>query len=568
MLRFLIAFFVVIGSVIVPAYASDQGKIYNGLSMVGTAKYALTDTHLSYANPNAPKGGLLKQSVLGSFDTLNPYNIKGKAAEGLNLVTDRLMARVWDEPFSLYPLIAQSVRMPDDRSWIEFSINPKARFHDNTPITSSDVLFSFNTLKQHGRPNMRRLYQLATPKVIDKQVIRFNFGEGYDRETALIFAMMPVLPKHYWATRTFDKTTLEIPLGSGPYKVSKIDIGKSIQYERVDDYWAKDLLPNKGHHNFDEIHYHYYRDDNVALESFKKGDLSIRREWDVAKWHSAYSFGNQDIFKSEEIRHGRAGKVRGFIMNTRRTPFDDINVRRAMQLLIDFDWMNKNLFHSAYKQVDSFFPNTALGRAQIQAPQQSMREKMRVANDLLNKAGWIVKEGVRIHKETEEILQFDILLDNAAYEKIALAYMRHLKKMGIQATIRTLDSTAYRGRLNEYDFDMILHYWHSTLSPGTEQYLYWSCESSKQKARWNYAGICDLRIDELTQLIPTAKTRIELQSMTAKLDQKLWDMSLFVPLYYQDTDYVAYADNIHRPAKTPLYGIVTETWWYDNSVAP
>ena len=534
-----------------------------GLAMVGAPKYDETSTHLSYANPDAPKGGILKQAGSGSFDTLNPYSIKGKAPQGMNLITDRLMSRVWDEPFTMYPMIAQSVKVPDDRSFITFHLNPEARFHDGTPITTDDILFSFETLKEFGRPNMRRIYKMATPQIIDKHSIRFDLNDERDRETVMIMAMMPVLSKAYWSGKEFDKTTLEAPLGSGPYKIISAEPGKRIEYARVKDYWAKDSLVNKGHHNFDKIIYDYYRDDTVAFESFKKGDLHVRREWDAGNWNAMYDFpalDKGDVIK-KELEHGRPDKVRGFIFNTRRAPFNDIGVRKALNEFFDFDWMNKNLFYGQYKRIDSFFPNTDLAR-KIETPEpKTMRQKLRKGNKLLEDAGWIIKDGKRVHKDTNEVMSFEIILDNPSDEKIALSLTRSLKKMGIDANVRVLDSAAYRGRLQDYNFDMILYYWHSTLSPGTEQYLYWSCEAKDQPSRWNYAGICDPEIDDLAKSIPFAKSREELAQKTAKLDERLWEGQYLIPLYHNPTDFVAYWKPLQHPENNPLYGMVIETWW-------
>ncbi len=539
------------------------------LSMVGQSQYNKQSTHLSYANPDAPKGGTLKQAAIGTFDTLNPFSIKGNAAEGLNLTTDRLMARVWDEPFTLVPLVAKKAYMPEDRSSITFTLNEKARFHDGSSITLDDVIFSFETLREYGRPNMRRLYQLATPEILGEREIIFRFGEGYDRETGMIFAMMPILSKTYWEDKEFDTTTIHPPLSSGPYKIAQVDIGKRITYERVADYWGKDLLPNVGHHNFDRITYDYYRDDTVAFESFKKGDLNLRREWDAGDWNNRYDFPALDkgeVIK-EDIKHGRPDRVRGFIYNTRRAPFDDKKVRKALALILDFDWLNKNLFYNSYEQIDSFYPNTDLANP---APKDNrdMRSKMREATNLLKEAGWIIKDGNRVHAETGETMHFEILLDDPGQEKLALSYTRGLSKLGIDANVRVMDTAAFRARLNEYDFDMTLYYWNSSLSPGTEQYLYWSCESANTSYRWNYAGICDPEIDTIAKAIPDAKTRAELISMTKKLDKMLQDGVYFVPLYYNPYDYVAYWNTLERPKTVPLYGVVIESWWASKKDAP
>lgn len=540
-----------------------------GLAMVGAPKYSARDTHLDYANPNAPKGGTLKQAVIGSFDTLNQFSLKGKAPPILDLTTARLMSRVWDEPFTLYPMIAARADVPEDRSSITFTLDPRAIFHDGSPITADDVLFSFETLREKGRPNMRRIYQLATPEILSPHKIKFTFGNGYDRETMMIFAMMPVLSKTYWQDKDFAATTLTPPLGSGPYKIETVDPGRKITLKRVENYWAENHLTNKGHYNFDRIIHKYYRDGTAAFEAFKAGNLNLRREWDSGLWHSGYDFpaaADGRVIK-ETLRHHRPDKVRSFIFNTRRTIFQDIHVREALSLLFDFDWVNKNLFYGAYKEIDSFFPNTPLAanseNKTLPPRKQTMREKMRRADQLLKEAGWIIKDGVRVHVKTGTPLTFEILLNNASQEKIALSFAQNLKKMGIAPQIRVLDSAAFREQLNNYDFDMALYYWLSTLSPGTEQYLYWSCESAQTPGRWNYAGICEDKIDALAQKIPTAKTRDELVKSVHALDRALMAGHYMIPLYYNPSDNIAHWSNLKHPANTPLYGTVLETWWME-----
>ncbi len=560
-----------------PAFAEEKlGQKFGqkfGLAMVGEPKYNARSPSLDYANPRAPKGGTLRQAATGSFDTLNPYSIKGRAPEGMSLVFGRLMARVWDEPFTMYPQIAQSVEVPEDRSSITFHLNPAAKFHDGTAITTEDVLFSYSTLKAEGRPNMRQIYKLATPKVIDKKTIKFSFNGDYDRETVMIMAMMPVLSKAYWSGKAFDKTTLKLPLGSGPYKILSAEPGKRIVYERVKDYWGKNLLVSRGHHNFDKVVYEYFRDDTVAFESFKKGDLDLRREWDAGNWNSTYDFPalKEGKIAKENLKHGRPDKVRGFIFNTRRFPFDDIRVRQALNLFFDFDWVNKNLFYDQYNHIDSFYPNTDLAREVAKAPVEApknLREKLRMGNELLEEAGWTIRNGKRTYKKSGKSMSFEILLDNPDDEKIALSLSRSLKKMGIEANVRVLDSAAFRGRLNDYNYDMILHYWFSTLSPGTEQNLYWSCAAAKEPSRWNYAGICDPKIDALAKSIPTARSRQELAAKTQQLDRRLWEGTYMIPLYHNPVDFVAYWKHLKHPTFNPLYGMVIETWWMDKASNP
>ncbi len=548
-----------------------KAEVLYGLAMTGTPKYWPKDTHVDYANPDAPKGGTLKQAAIGTFDTVNPYNIKGKAAVGLDLVTDRLMARVWDEPFTMYPLIAQSVDVPADRSAITFHINPKARFHDGSAIMAADVNFTFETLREQGRPNMRRIYKLVSKvDMPDARTIKFSLGEGYDRETIMILAMMPVLSKTYWSGKVFDETTLTPFLSNGAYKIKTVEPGRRIIYERVKDYWAADLLPSKGHFNVDKVVYDFYRDDSVAFESFKSGDLNLRREWDAGQWQNGYDF--PALTKGDAVRealpHGRPDRVRGFIFNIRREPFTDIRVRRALNLLFDFEWVNKNLYHGLYKRINSYYPNTDLAATNTPPPisnatTEEKRENMRRADALLREAGWVIKNGVRVHEKTGKPLTFEIMLDDPANEKIALSFVRSLKRMGITPNVRVLDSAAFLGRLNQYDFDMTLYFWMSTLSPGTEQYLYWSCEAAETPSRWNYAGICDKNIDLLSKSIATAKTRGALVDKVRALDMALMAGEYMIPLYYNPQDYVAYWKPLAHPATMPLYGTVLETWWME-----
>ncbi len=539
-----------------------------GLAMHGEPKYGAAAPHLDYVNPDAPKGGTLTTAGIGSFDSLNPYAIKGKSAEGLNLVYDRLMGRVWDEPFTMYPLIALQYAMPEDRSSISFTINPLARFHDGSPITADDVIFSFETLREHGRPNMRRIYKLVKEvKKMDESTVYFAFGPGYDRETALIIAMMPVLSKKWWAGKNFDESVLEIPLLNGPYKIAEVEPGRRIVYERVKDYWAKDLLPNRGLFNFDRIVYDYYRDDTVAFEAFKAGNLNLRREWDAGKWASSYDFPalKDGRVKAEPLPHGRPEKVRSFIFNTRREPFNDIRVRRALGLLFDFEWVNKNLFSGQYKRIPSYFPNSELAgntpedAPPVNASPAQKRENMRKADALLKEAGWVIDKGKRVKNGKPFV--FEIILSATEDEKIALNFKRSLAAMGIDVTIRLLDSAAYLRRMNDYDFDMTLYYWLSTLSPGTEQVLYWGCEAGKQPARFNYAGVCDPLVDKLAAQVAQSKDRKSLVSTVRALDHALLQGSYIIPLYYTGVDYAAWWPPVRRPDKIPLYGMVLESWW-------
>lgn len=539
---------------------------------------------LPYADPNAPKGGELKQSAIGSFDTLNPFTIKGKAAQGLNLVYDRLMARSWDEPFTLYPLISEDVEVPGDRSSITFKLNPAAKFSDGTPITTDDVLFSFNILKEKGRPNMRAVYKLVSRvERPDDKSLRFVLGPVHDRETVLIIAMMPVLSKAYWSGKTFDATTLSIPVTNGPYKIASVDPGRRIVLERDPNYWAKDLPVNKGLYNFDRITTDYFRDDTVALEAFKKGDLDIRIEQDPGRWATGYT--GSDV-KRDALPHGRVERMWGLIFNLRRAPFDDIRVRKALSLMMDYDWINKNIFHGLYKPTDSFFANSSLAASGTPSAEElaildpyktalpneifgpawkanggSLRDNQRKGDALLKDAGWVIKDGRRVHHKTGKPLSFEILLGSANDEKIALAFKRSLARLGIIVTMRTLDSAAFNDRLLGYEYDMTLYFWQNTLSPGTEQMLYWSCASAKEQGRFNYSGICSPAIDAIAANIPQVKTREELISHTRALDRILTWQHIAIPLFYSSKDLIASWPRVTHPKQGALYGNTMESWY-------
>ncbi|MEM7651206.1 MAG: extracellular solute-binding protein [Pseudomonadota bacterium] len=542
-------------------FAQDANTKLYGLAMHGDPKYGPQDTHLEYANPDAPKGGTLKEAATGSFDTLNPYAIKGTAAKGLNLIYDRLMRRVWDEPFTMYPLIAERVDVPEDRSSITFHINPAAKFHDGSPITVADVLFSFETLKALGRPNMRRIYRLVEDVQTTDTAITFNFGEGYDRETVMIMALMPVLSKTWWEAREFESTLLEAPLTNGPYRVKSVDPGRKIVYERVPDYWAKDLLPNAGHYNFDEISYDYFRDDTVALEAFNKGTLNFRREFNMNIWLQSYDSKN---LIQDEIAHDRPERVRALIFNMRREPFNDINIRKAMAMVFDEDWIGQNIYYGKQKRIKSYFPNSALAAPPEETPDTSQRQNMRAASQLLKDAGWNVVDGKRM--KDNQTLSFELLLSAPEEEKVALNFKKSLQRLGIEMNIRVLDGASFQLRRQEYDYDMILHHWQNSLSPGTEQLLYWGCEAANQPGRFNYAGLCSEEVDATATAIANAQTYDDLIALAHKLDALLINEYMAIPLFYRGADYIAYRPPIKRPETVGIYGAVVETWWMDRAV--
>jgi len=523
--------------------------------MHGAIKHTREFSHLPYANPSAIKGGKFTQCAIGTFDTLNDNVMKGKPAQGLHLLNDPLMRRVWDEPFSVYGVIAQNISIPDDRSSITFYLNPNAIFHDGAPITTKDVDFSFKTLRDKGKPNTRNVYKLVEKTTITTDYeITFHFGKGFDRETALIIAMMPIYSKSYWETREFDATGLTPPLGNGPYKIKSVDAGKSITYEKVTDYWAKNNPVNIGHYNFDYMAFDYYRDGQVAVEAFKSQECDIRREFNPAKWQVNYD--DQSEYMTEEIAHSRPEPTKGFIMNTRRAPFHDINVRRAMTLAFDFDWVNRTLLANTGKPITSTFSNSPL-QGDFQFDNRDKRERLKDASRLLDTSGWPLKDGKRF--------EISLLLNNPQQEKIALGYARDLKRIGVILNIRTLDSAQFFGALNDYDYDMISWRWINSLSPGTEQSIYWGCGAANTQGSRNYSGLCDTNIDFKIKQLSNAKTYDDLTSHTKKLDRIVMDQYPFVPLYYTGMDYIARWPHIRHPDTQSTYGVVMETWWQENN---
>ena len=527
--------------------------------MNGEPRHGDPSGHYAFVNPDAPKGGHLKQAATGTFDTLNPFSIKGNPAKELDLVYDRLMARNWNEPFTLYPLIASSIDVSEDNRLIVIHINPLARFNDGTPITADDIVFSFETLKEKGRPNMRQVYrQVGSISKLDGNSIEIILGDTANRETPMIIAMMPVLSKAWWADRDFEATLLDFPNSSGPYLVESVDAGRSITYKRNPDYWAAHLLPRKGMYNFDRITYDYFRDDNVALEALLKGTLNFRREWDNRKWNSLYRSG--DVEKLE-FKHGRPQQVRAMIFNMRRPPFDDLNVRKALYMAFDGEWIGKNIYQDTLTRTNSYFPNSQLS-ANISLPTADMspRERLKEAKDLLTRSGWEIVDN-KLQKGGQP-MAFEILLTQAEDEKITLSFINSLKRLGIQANIRTLDTASFQRRLLDYDYDMIFHHWQNSLSPGTEQVVYWSCEAADQPGRFNYAGICREDLDKLANDIANVPTYEELVDMAQQIDTILLEEYISIPLFYNEADLIAVQKDLFAyPAQTPLYGPVIESWW-------
>jgi microcin C transport system substrate-binding protein len=586
-------------AVLVPLAVVAQGgaaRPVNGpaISMYGDLKYQPGFKHFQYANPDAPKGGDVKMAAFGTYDTLNPFTLKGVPAAGLGEMFDSLMVGASDEPFSYYGLVAETIETPADRSWVTFTLRPQARFHDGSPMTADDVIWTFETLKTKGSPFFRSYYgSVAKVEKLGDRKVKFTFAPGDNRELPLILGQLPVLSKTYWAKRDFEKTTLEPPLGSGAYKIESFEAGRSITYRRVKDYWAAKLPMKVGTDNFDSIRYDYYRDVNVAIEAFKAGQYDVRMENVAKNWATAYTGPAvaAGMIKKEEIRNEIPTGMQGFVFNTRRPVFQDARVRRALAYAWDFEWTNKNLFYGSYTRTKSYFSNSELASSGLPGPEElavlepfrgklpdevftkeyqppvsdgsgNIREGAREALRLLGEAGWTVKGG-KLSSAKGEPLGFEILIDEPTWERIVLPFVKNLERLGVTARVRTVDAAQYQKRLDDYDFDMVTAVWRQSLSPGNEQRDFWGSKAAATPGTRNLAGIRDPSIDKLIEVLIAAPDRAALVTRTRALDRVLLWGHYVIPHYHLQAFRVAHWDRFARPAIAPKYTFGFDTWWID-----
>jgi len=564
----------------------------HALAMFGDAAYPDgIVAPLPWVEPDAAGGCTLRLGEVGTFDTMNPYIVLGIPARGLGLVFESLMARSPDEPFTLYPLIARSVEMAPDRSAITFHIDPRARFQDGSAVTARDVLFSFENLRDHGKPHTRTYYAAVTrASASDDLTVRFDLTPG-NWEMPLILGLMPVLSQAWFERVGFEHTSLEPPMGTGPYRVAEILPGSRVVYHRDPDYWARDLAINAGRNNFETIVYQWFRDANVALQAFKAGDLDIRFEDDAARWANGYegpALVDGRIIM-EEIAHGRPSGLEGIAWNERRAPFGDIRVREALGLAFDFAWTNRNLLHGQAERTTSLFDNSPLAaRGSAQGQERALlepfrdslpdelfehpftwpetdgsgrlRENLKQAAVLLKEAGFTLSDGHLVDARGTPF-SFEILLGNPAWERILLPYVANLKKLGIEARLRTVDAAQFQTRIESFDFDALVWRWGVSLSPGNEQAIYWGSAAADQQGSRNYAGIRDPVIDVLIAALVDARSRDDLVATARALDRVLMWGRHVLPFYFTSNDDVARWDHMSRPETTPLYGLDITTWY-------
>ncbi len=569
-----------------------QAEPRHAIAMHGDPKYPAGFAHFDYVNPDAPKGGSLRRAAQGTFDNLNPFIVKGVEAAGSSLPFETLLISAADEPFSEYGLLAESIDTPPDRSWATFVLRKEARWHDGKPVTPEDVMFSLDILRTKGEPNYR-FYYAAVDKVekVGARGVKFTFKPGDNREMPLIVGQLPILPKHYWQDRAFDATTLEPPLGSGPYRVGKFEPGRFVTYERVRDYWGKDLGVRRGQFNFDVLRWDYYRDTSVMLEALKAGEYDFREENEATKWATAYddwpALKDGRAIKLRLDNHLTAG-MQAYAYNTRRTPFQDARVRHALAYAFDFEWTNQTLFWGQYRRCDSYFANSDLAATGLPGPdemkvleplrgqippevfttpyrppttdgQGNIRPNLRTAMKLLEEAGWRVEDG-RLVKDGQP-LRFEILLVQAAFERITLPFVRNLRRLGVEASVRTVDPNQYVNRVRAFDFDMIVHSWGQSQSPGNEQAMFWSSEAAEQKGSQNVVGIRNPAVDVLVDQVIGAPDRESLVARTRALDRVLLWNHYVIPQWYMGANRLAFWDKFGRPANVPMQGYQIMSWW-------
>ncbi len=564
----------------------------HGLSLHGELKYPARFGHFDYVNPEAPKGGTLRQAAIGTFDTFNEFILKGISAAGVGMIYDTLMASAEDEPFSQYGLLAERVELAADRTFVIFHINPGARFHDGHPVTAEDVVFTFNLFLEQGQPMYKRYYAEVTGvEALDQKRVKFTFKDGQNAELPLIVGQLVVLPRHFWQGKEFNQAGLDLPLGSGPYRIKNFVPGKSVTYERVSDYWAAGLPVNKGRYNFDTLIYDYYRDATVALEAFKAGEYDFRHENVSKNWGTLYNgpqFRDGRIIK-KEIVHEIPQGVQGFVFNTRRAIFSDRRVREALIYAFDFEWSNKTLFYNQYKRSNSYFSNSEMAAVGPPSPAEiellkpygdqlpaevfkdsyhlpttdgrgNIRNNLRRAAVLLKNAGWTINHKKLVDKNGKPFL-FEILLTSPAFERIVLPFKKNLARLGIETKVRVVDTAQYLNRVREFDFDMVVWSFGQSLSPGNEQRYYWHSSVADIPGSRNLAGIKDPVVDALVEAIIHADDRQSLVTRVRALDRVLQWGFYVLPHWHISTFRIAYWSKFEQPELVPKYGLGLMTWW-------
>jgi microcin C transport system substrate-binding protein len=568
-------------------------------SLHGTPKYGPNFDHFDYTDPSAPKGGDVVMSAIGTFDSLNPFILKGTPSAAVALTIDTLMTEALDEPTTSYGLIAETLEVPEDRSWVIYNINPKARFSDGSAVTAEDVAWTFTTLVKEGAPSYRTYYAgVAKVEVLSPARVKFTVKPGDNREIPSILGQMPVLSKAYYTSHVFDQTSFDPPLGSGPYKVVKVDAGKSITLQRNPNYWAKDLPVSRGRFNFETIRYDYYRDPTIAVQALKGGAFDWRLENSAKNWATEYdnlpAFQQGQLVK-ETLKAARLTPMQGFTFNVRKPQFADRRVREALGYAFDFEWSNRTLFYGLYTRSRSYFENTELEAKGLPSPAElkileplrgkipdevftkeyqppktdgsgNLRASLGAALKLLAEAGWTVKDNRLVDKNGTP-MEFEVLLDDPAFERITLPFVENLKRLGVTARVRTIDPAQYQHRVDDFDFDMIVNLFPATLSPGNEQSEAWGSASADAKGSSNVVGVKDPAIDALVSQVIAAPDWDSLVARSRALDRVLQWNFFVVPHFNLKEYWAVYWNMFGHPKVNPKYSVAFDSWWVDKDKA-
>jgi microcin C transport system substrate-binding protein len=577
-----------------PASAAEAPLRTYGVSLLGVPSLPPDFKFFPFVNPDAPKGGDISLSAVGTFDSFNPFIVRGTPASDVFRVWDTLTKANADEAETEYGLLAQVIELPADRMGVAFELRPEAKFNDGSPVTAEDVAWTFETLREKGRPFYRQYYADVTSVTVEgPHRVVFHFKSALNRELPLILGQMAVLPKHWWVGRDFDKPLTDPPLGSGPYRVGHFEFGRSLSLDRVPDVWSKDLPVMRGLANFNTRRTEYFRDGTVALEAFKAGQIDFREENIAKEWATAYDFPavQKGLVKKELLRHHLPTGMQGFGMNTRRPLFKDVRVRHALAMVFDFEWANANLFYGSYTRTKSYFSNSELASSGIpegdelallnkyrdQLPPDlftkpfqlpvtdgsgNNREELRGALALLEQAGWKVHDRKLVDADGQPF-NFEILLDQPTFERVALPYVQWLSRLGVEAHVRTVDPAQFQRLVDTYDYDMIVVAIDQSESPGNEQAGYWGCDSVKPEGGYNLMGVCSAVIDDLVHQVVSAPDRAHLVTASRALDRVLLSGWYVVPHWYLQSVRVAYWDRFGRPDKPVRTGLALDSWWLD-----
>ncbi|MDP1725019.1 MAG: extracellular solute-binding protein [Alphaproteobacteria bacterium] len=572
-----------------PVLASTE---LTSISLYGTPKYSNDFKNFDYVTPNAPKGGAIRLAIISGFDNFNPYPMNKITAEGVYLTYDSLLKRSLDEPLSSYPRIASTFTLSDDESWVIFKLNPKAKFHDQTPISTNDVAKTFEAIQKAGPFTFREAFkEIDHIDIISTHEIKFTFKTPNQRALVLFIGFLPILPAKDLEKKDLTHFATTPSLANGPYKVSKYEFNKFVEYERVKDYWAQDLPSEKGHSHFDIIRFEYFRNYQAAFEAFKAGTIDLFQEEDIGHWLKNYNFpaAKKGHVQLKDIPHQRPN-ILGFVFNTRRAPFNDINVRKALSLALNVDSLNKNYFHDAYETIPSFFGNTDLAApdtpsldeikllssykdkisAELRNHQFSLpllkhtehRHDLSLAHDLLKESGFEIRQNNLYPKESKKPISFEILLQNPQYERLALSFKKSLEKLGITTHVRVVDAALYQKRLNVFDYDMIINNWSQSLAPHAEQMRYWGSKAAMTQGSANYAGIQHVVIDDLLEKLISQKSKVDHLTITHALDRILQSGYYFISLPQKTRDFVAYWNKFGHPKSQPVSAFPLLKWWY------